>query len=145
MVSAVWKKKLTLDKQEERESDPVWNNLSGPVKRHSVDQDKMQRVSKIAQNLVDESDINFVKMHLLNDFSDHICQLGYRCNASSELPEKAMMDHEQVYRQLNRHDAAFSILWMNAQKEVFQFRELNANASKQHCGNDTPPTKVPIK
>jgi len=145
MVSDVWKKQLTLDKQEERESEPIWNNLFAPVQRHSVDQDKMRRVSKIAQNLADESDFNFVKMHLLNDFSDHICKLGNPLNASSELPEKAIMDYEHVYRQSNSHDAAFAIVWTNDQKEVFQFRELNANPSKQHRGNDTPPTKVPIK
>jgi len=81
-----------LDKQEERESDPAWNNLSVAAKRRRVDEDKTQIESDIAQHLVDESDFNFVKMHLLNHFSDHIRQLGNLLNVSSELPEKAMMD-----------------------------------------------------
>jgi len=82
------KKQLTLDKQEERESDPTWNNLSATAKRRLVDEDKMQIESESAQYLVHESDFNFVKMHLLNHFSDHIRQLGNLSNISSELPEK---------------------------------------------------------
>jgi len=62
------------------------------AKHRRVDEDKMQIESEIAHHLVDQSDFNFVKMHLLNHFSDHIRQLGNILNVSSELPEKAMMD-----------------------------------------------------
>ena len=144
-VSEALKKQLTLDKQEERESDPAWNNLSAAAKRRRVDEDKTQIESEIAQHLVDESDFNFVKMHLLNHFSDHIRQLGNLLNVSSELPEKAMMDLKQAYRQSNRHEAAFQILRTKARKEVFQYRELNANAAKQRRDDDMPLTKAPIK
>jgi len=34
---------------------------------------------------------------------------------------------------------------MKAQKEVLQYRELNANAEKQCCDEEMPLTKVPIK
>jgi hypothetical protein len=80
------------------------------AKRRQVDEDISKAKSEIAQHLVDKSDFNFVKMHLLNHFSDHIRQLGNLLNVSSELPEKAMMDHKQEYRQSNRHEAAFQIL-----------------------------------
>jgi len=43
--------------------------------------------SEIAQQLVDELDFSFVKMHLQNHFSAHIHHLGNLINASSELPE----------------------------------------------------------
>jgi hypothetical protein len=76
-----------LDKQEEWESDPAWNNLSAAAKHHRVDEDKMPVESEIAKHLVDESDFNFVKMHLMTHFSDHIRQLGSLSNSSSELPE----------------------------------------------------------
>jgi len=88
---------LTSDKQEERESYLAWNNLSAPGKLRRVDEDRTQIESGIAQHLADESDFNFVKMHLLNHFSDHIRQLGNLLNVSSELPEEAMMDHKHVY------------------------------------------------
>lgn len=83
-------------------------------------------------------------MHLPNHFSDHIRQLGNLCNVSSELPEREMMDLKQVYQQSNRHEAAFQIVPMKAQKKVIQYREQDANAAKQ-CRNDGMPlTKVPI-
>jgi len=144
-VSEALKMQLTLDKQEERESDPAWNNDSAAAKRRRVDEDKTQIELDIAPHLVDESDFNFVKMHLLNHLSDHIRQLGNLLNVSSELPEKAMMDLKQAYRQLNHHEAAFQILRTKAQKAVFQYRVLNAHAAKQCRDDHMSLTKVPIK
>jgi len=82
------KKQLTLDKQEEQESDPAWNTLTTAAKCRPVDKDKTQIESEITPHLVDESDLNFGKMHLLNYFSDHIRQLGSLLDASSALPGK---------------------------------------------------------
>jgi hypothetical protein len=144
-VTEALKKQLTLDKQEERESDPAWNNLSAAAKRCRIDEDKTMTESDIAQHLVDKSDFNFVKMHLLNHFSEHICQLGNLLNVSSELPEKAMMDLKQAYRQSNRHETACQIVRTQARKEVFQYQELNANAAKQRHDDDMPLTKASIK
>jgi len=143
-VSEALKKQLTLDKQEERESDPAWNDLSAAAKCRRVDEDKTQIKSEIVQHLVDESDFNFEKMHLLNHYSDDICQLGNLLNVSSELPENAMMDPKQVYRQSKCHETAFQILRTKLLKQVFQYQALNANAAKQRRDDDMPLTKAPI-
>ena len=71
-VSEALKKQLTLGKQEDRESDPASNNLSAATKRHRVDEGKTHIESEISQHLVNEPDFNFVKMQLLNHFSDHL-------------------------------------------------------------------------
>ena len=92
-----------LHNQEEWESDPAWNNLSAAAKRHHGDDDPMQIATESAQHLVDESDFNFGKMHLLNYFPDHIRQLGNLFNIWSELSEIAMMYLNQAYWQSNRH------------------------------------------
>jgi len=144
-VSEALKNQLTLDNQEERKSDPAWNNFSAAAKHRRIDEDKMQIDSEIAQHLVDESDFNFVKMHLLNHFSDHIRQLRNLWNVSAELPEKVMMHLKLPYRQLNRHEAAIQILRMKGRKEVFQYWERNANAAKQRRHDDIPVTNAPIK
>jgi len=91
-VSETFKKQLTLDKQEEWESHPAWNNLSAAANGRRVDEDKMQIESEIAQHLLDQSDFNCVKMHPLNHYSDHIRQFGNHFNVSSELPGTAIMD-----------------------------------------------------
>jgi len=135
----------TLVKQEEWESDPAWNNLSVAETHRRVDEDETQRESAIAQPLVDESDLNFVNIHLLNHFSDDIRQLGDLLNVSSELRDKTMMDLEQAYQQSNRHEASFQIFQTKAQQVVFQYRELNAHAAKQRCDDDMPATTASIK
>jgi len=81
-----------LFKQEELESDPTWNNVSGAAKRLHIDEFKMQIKLEIAQLLVNESDLNFVKMHLLHHFSDYFRQIGDLLNVSSELSDKEIMD-----------------------------------------------------
>jgi len=129
-VSEALKKQLTLDKQEEWESDPTWNNLSAAAKCCRVDENRTQIDSEIPQHLIDQSDFSFEKMHLPNQFADHICQVGNLLNVSSELPEKAMMDLKQTYQQSNCHEAAMQILQMNARKELLQPWELNANPAK---------------
>jgi len=144
-VSEAVKKQLTLHKQVERESDHSWKNLSTAAKSHRGDKSKSQIASEIAQHLVNQSDINFVTIHLLNHFSDHIRQLGNHLDVSIELPGYAKMDLKQAYRQSNQHQAAFQILQEIVQKVVFQYWELNANAAKQCGDNDMPQTKAPIK
>jgi len=119
-VSEALTQQLTLDKHQERESDATCNNVSAAANRRHDEEDKMQTESEIAQHLVDKSDFNFMKMHLLTHFSDHIRQLGNLLNVSSEHPEKAMMDLVQAYGQSNRHGPAFQILQTKAQKELFQ-------------------------
>jgi len=144
-VSQTLKKHLPLDEQEEWESDTAWNTLSMAPKCRRVDDDKMHIESEVAQHLVDESDLNFVKMHLLSHFSDLICQLGNILNAITELPERAMMDPKQAYRQSDCHEAASQMLWRISRKEVFRYQELNANAAKHRRNDEMPLTKPPIK
>jgi len=104
------KKQRTLDKQQNCESNPAWNNHSVAAKRCRVDDDKTEIRSEIPQHLVDESDFNFVKIHLLEPLSCHIRELRNHLNGSSELPDRAMMDLIQAYRQTNCHEATFQIL-----------------------------------
>jgi len=105
----------------------------------------MRIKSRIAQQLVNKSDFNFVKIHLLNHHSDHICQLGNLTNVSSELPERVMMDLKQAYRQSNRNQAAFQIFSTKSRMEVCQYQELNVQPAKRSCKDDMPLNKVPIK
>jgi hypothetical protein len=144
-VSEALKPQRTMDKQEEQESNPAWHNLSAAAMRRRLKDDETQIQAEIAQHLVDESDFNFEKIHLLNHFSGHVWQLGNDSNIWSELPEKQVMDLKQAYRQSNRHKAAFQIWRMKARKVVFQYRELNANAAKQCRNDDMPLTTAPIK
>jgi hypothetical protein len=129
-VSEALQTELTLDKLEAWESDPAWNKLCAAAKCHSIDEDELQIESAIAEHLVDQSDLNFVKVHPLNNFFDHIHRLGNQLHVCYELPGTVRMDHKQAYRQSNCHEAAFQILQTNNQQNVCQYHELNGNAIK---------------
>jgi len=70
------KEELTFDRHQAWESDSAWNFYSAAAKCPNIDDDKTHIESGLAHRLVDESDLNFVKMHLLNHFSHYIGQLG---------------------------------------------------------------------
>jgi len=144
-VSEALKKHLTLDKQVGLDSHPAWNNLSAAAKCGCVDGDETQIESAIVQHYVYKFDFNFVKMQLLNYFSDHIRQLGNLLNASSKLPEWAMMDYKHAYEQSNRQETTFQIVHTTAWNEVFQYRELNPNPAIQHHDDEMPRTTALIK
>ena len=86
-----------------------------------------------------------MKIHLLDHFSDYIHKLGNLSNASAELPETAMMDLRDAYRQRNHDEAALVIVRTTAQKEMFQYSELNAHPAKECRDYEIPPTNVPIQ
>jgi hypothetical protein len=104
----------------------------------------MQIESEFAQHLGDRSDLKFVKLHFLNQISDHIRQLSHLLHASYAIPESAMMDLEQADRQLNHHEVTIIMLTTQNSEEAFEHQELNANAAKQYCSNDMPTTKAPV-
>ena len=96
----VWealKNQLTLNKQEEQESDSTSNNLSMAAKCYHVVDDTMLIMSELAQHLVDKLDFYLDTMHFLNQFSNRIHQVGDYWNARSELPERAMIDSTHAY------------------------------------------------
>jgi hypothetical protein len=119
-----------LDNYKEWERAPAWTNLSVAAKHRWVDEGEMPIKSYIPQHLVHESDFTFMKMLLLNHFSDHILQLGNLLNVRLKFPEKAGMDFEQGYHQSNRHQAAPHNLQTKAQNNLFHYQELNADAAK---------------
>ena len=84
------------------------------AKRCCVDEDRTEIESEIAHHLIDQSDSNFVKMHVLIHFSDYIRLLGYLLDVRSELPEKPMMDLTQAYQRSNHDEVSFRIVQTNA-------------------------------
>jgi len=144
-VSEAMKKQRTLFKQEERESNPAWNNHLEAAKRRWVDEHTLEIELDIAQHLVNKLDFKFVTMHLLNHISDDIRPLGNLLNASSELPERAMMILKQAYRQWNHDEATFPIVITQAQQEVFRYWALIANTAKQCRHDEMTLTKASIK
>jgi len=106
-VSVVLSTQHTFDTQGEHEAKPGSNNPSTAAKSRPLDEAEIQIKSEIAQHLVNELDVNFVNLHLLNFFSYNIQQLGNLLNPVSEHPERACIEHKLLYQQPNCVEATF--------------------------------------
>jgi hypothetical protein len=142
-VAEALRKQLSEDLRLGRESEPGWRSLSNAAKTRRIEQDRQTIEFEVQANLSEESDFNFVKMHLLTHFSHHIRQLGHLSNVSSELPEHAMMDIKAAYRISNRNEATEQILRTNTRRDFFAFRNLNHHAQMLRLGDNTTPNKLP--
>jgi hypothetical protein len=145
MVLAALGNHVTLDNQKEQKSDPAWNKCALAAKFLRIDEDNKQIGPELAQHLVDELNLNIVKLHLWNHLSDHIRQLANLLNVRSEPAQNGMMDCNQTYQQSNCQNAPGTILRTTPQREVFHYRELNAIAAKHHRFNNMALTKMLIK
>jgi len=96
MVLVAFKQLPTLDTHEEWHGNPGRNMHSVAAKHHRADEHEIQIKSDIPQHLVHESDFNLVQEPFLNRFSDHIRQLCNLLNATSGLPEAAIIDRQQA-------------------------------------------------
>ena len=78
-----------------------------------------------------ESQFNFIKMHLLSHFSDHIRQFGnipMYCTEIGELAHK--MQIKDAWRQWNKHDAARQIVHSYGRQHAIRMRLLNLESLK---------------
>jgi hypothetical protein len=142
-VAEALRKQLSEDLRLGRESIQGWRSLLNAVKTHRIMQDRQTIEFEVQAKFSEESDFNFVKMHLLTHFSNHIRQLGHLSKVSSELPEHAMMDIKAAYRISNRNEVTKQILHTNTRRDFFAFRNLNHHAQMLCLGDNTTPNKLP--
>ena len=85
-----------------------------------------------------ESHFNFIKMHLISHFRDHICQFG---NISMFSTEYGQLTHrEQIkdgYQRLKKIDAARQIIRSYGRQHAIRMRLLNLEF-RRHAGADLP-------
>jgi len=86
-----------------------------------------------------ESHFNFIKMHLLSHFSDHIGQFGnipMYSTVMGELPDKTQI--KEGWRQSNKNDAARRIVHSYGRQHAIRRRLLNLQ-SRKNRGADLSP------
>jgi len=87
-VSEDLKLQSTLVTKNDPESDPTRNNAFAAGMFSRNDHEHTQIETEITPHIIDQSDLNFAWIHLLNHFSHPIYQLANLWNVSFELPEK---------------------------------------------------------
>jgi len=87
-----------------------------------------------------ESHFNFIKMHLLSHFCDHISQFGNIRIYSTEIRELAHKTQiKEGWHQSNKNDAARQIVHSYSRQHAIRMRLLNLQ-SPENRGADLFPT-----
>ena len=100
---------------------------------------------EVEQHLTDESDFNFVKMHLPCHFGKSIRQLGHLSNLMSEYYEHEMVYIKDAYGHSNKINATEQILRTKAGREFFRYKNMECEAQLTRLDDGTilnplPPT-----
>jgi len=98
-----------------------------PSLRRRMRDDNRQEESDLCLKLVrSEWHFNFIKMHLLSHFCDHICQFGNIPMYSTEIGELAQkMQIKDGWHQSNKNDAACQIVHSYGRQHAIRMRLLN--------------------
>ena len=120
--------KLSKELRTEYEESSDWNCLSNAAKARRIEDDREMIEQNVEQHLTDESDFNFVKMHLPCHFGKIIRQLDHLLNLTSEYYKHEMIDIKDAYRHSNKINATEQILCTKAQREFFRYKNMECEA-----------------
>ena len=108
-----------------------------PSKRRRIRDDDREEDHEQRMDLIhSESHFNFIKIHLLSHFSDHIGQFGNIPIYSTEFGELAHKEQiKDGWRRSNKNDAARQILHSYSHQHAVRMRLLSLE-SLRRCGAD---------
>ena len=100
------------------------------AKRRRIADEQRRNLDGLVADIYDEDvDFNFVKIHLLSHFGDHIRRFG---NIQMYLTELGETNHKTIikkgYRRSNKNDASHQILRTYARLDRFKIHEMNIQA-----------------
>ena len=127
-----------LPKELRRERTLVNRSVARSKRPRIREQDRQEENDQRMDLIHAESHFNFIKMHLISHFRDHICQFGNIPMFSTEYGELA--HREQIkdgYQRSNKIDAARQILSSYGRQHAIRMRLLNLEFLR-HAGADLP-------
>jgi hypothetical protein len=108
-----------------RKADPVFKRLSKVAKQRKIDADKKDVDTQVAAHMRAHSSFDFVKMHYLSHFTDHIPMFGSTQPFSTELVEASHKDLKDGFRTSNKVNAIQQILVHMSRRQAFRVHELH--------------------
>jgi Plavaka transposase len=138
-LAAALRTQLSAERALERDNDETFRRLSKNAKDRCLEEDRIGVETEVEAALKQESHFNFVKMHLLAHFTEHIRDLGHLSNFSAELPEALHRDLKNAFRHSNKINTGPQILRSISRKQAFDYRELNTEAVKRYPAGSNPP------
>ena len=125
-VSKHTQAKIDEERKELRHERAQINQRVAPSTRRRVsDEDREEENDRRKDLIHSESHFNFIKMHLLIHFGDHICQFGNIPMYSMEYAELAHKEQiKDPWRRSNKHDMARQILHSYSRRHEIRMRLL---------------------
>ncbi|KAG0633524.1 hypothetical protein HOY80DRAFT_1104646 [Tuber brumale] len=121
------------------------HRLSGltVTQRRRIADEQRQELEGVVADIYDEDvDFNFVKIHLLSHFADHIRRFGNIQMYSTESGETShKIKIKEGYRWSNKNDASYEILRTYARLDSFKILEMNISANDIHPQCDEPESE----
>jgi hypothetical protein len=135
--------KIDEQRRELRHDRPKTRERIAPSKRRRMRDAEREEESERRMDLIFcESHFNFIKMHLLSHFCDHIRQFGNIPMYSTEFGELAHKTQIKAgWRQSNKNDASRQIVQSYSRQHGIRMRLLNLE-SLRRCGADLSPDVV---
>jgi len=105
-----------------------------PSNRRRIRDDDREEEHELRMDLIHrEWHFNFIKIHLLSHFSDHIRQFGNIPMYSTELGELAHKEQiKDGWRRSNKNDAARQIVHSYSRQHAIRIRLLNLESLRRH-------------
>ena len=100
------------------------------AKRRGIPDEEGRNLDGLVADIYDEDvDFNFIKIHLLNHFGDHIQHFG---NIQMYSTKSGETNHQTIikegYRRSNKNDSRHQILPTYARLDSFKIHEMNIQA-----------------
>jgi len=104
------------------------------ARRRRIADEQRRDLDEIVADIYDKDvDFNFVKLHLLSHFGDHVRRFGniqMYSTKSGETSHKTII--KEGYRRSNRNDAIHQILRTYARLDSFRIHQMNVEADIRH-------------
>ena len=124
--------KVDKQRKEIRHQRALIRERVAPSQRRRMSDDDRDQEDELRMDMIHgESHFNFIKMHLLSHFCDHIRQFGNIPMYSTEIGELAhKMQIKDGWRQSNKNDAARQIVHSYGRQHAIRMRLLNLESLK---------------
>ena len=136
-VSKRTQAKIDEERKELRRQRAQINQRVAPSKRRRVrDEDCEEENDRRMDQIYSASHFNFIKMHLLIHFGDHIRQFGNILMYSTEYGDLAYKEQIKVpWRRSNKNDVARQILHSYGRRDGIRMRILTMESLRRHRAN----------
>ena len=105
---------------------------SAPNRRRRIGETRIERANQWAELIQRENDINFIKMHYLNHFVQHVRRFGSVPMYSTNIGELAHREQiKEDYRRSNKNHAARQILAQYSKQHAIGMRLLTMEALRK--------------